>query len=334
MKNESAAVIAICDRETEYACHLGEYVKSGASFPVRIRIFTGAEKLLSILNPKETALLVIAESEYDDRMERAGFPAILLLNESGRFLDHPKNVSKYQSMDVLCGEIFSLCKKTCAEEAPSVHHGEPLQRIAFFTPCGRSLQTTLALTLSEVLSERGRVLYLNFEPFPAWSVFSPGTSQGSMRELLFTSDTDREKFAERLTGAAERIGSFDTVPPVPSFPELRKVKAKQWADLLDALGTFTDYQYVILDLTTAVDGFSDLLETCSRIFTITGEDSISQAKLAAYQALLKQEERTKIIAQTTYLQLPLFQTLPKGAADLGSGPVAAFVRRELSDGRR
>ncbi len=208
MKNESAAVIAICDRETEYACHLGEYVKSGASFPVRIRIFTGAEKLLSILNPKETALLVIAESEYDDRMERAGFPAILLLNESGRFLDHPKNVSKYQSMDVLCGEIFSLCKKTCAEEAPSVHHGEPLQRIAFFTPCSRSLQTTLALTLSEVLSERGRVLYLNFEPFPAWSVFSPGTSQGSMRELLFTSDTDREKFAERLTGAAERIGSF------------------------------------------------------------------------------------------------------------------------------
>ena len=298
MKNESAAVIAICDRETEYACHLGEYVKSGASFPVRIRIFTGAEKLLSILNPKETALLVIAESEYDDRMERAGFPAILLLNESGRFLDHPKNVSKYQSMDVLCGEIFSLCKKTCAEEAPSVHHGEPLQRIAFFTPCSRSLQTTLALTLSEVLSERGRVLYLNFEPFPAWSVFSPGTSQGSMRELLFTSDTDREKFAERLTGAAERIGSFDAVPPVPSFPELRKVK------------------------------------TCSRIFTITGEDSISQAKLAAYQALLKQEERTKIIAQTAYLQLPLFQTLPKGAADLGSGPVAAFVRRALSDGRR
>ena len=125
-----------------------------------------------------------------------------------------------------------------------------------------------------------------------------------------------------------------SVPPVPSFPELRKVKAKQWADLLDALGTFTDYQYVILDLTTAVDGFSDLLETCSRIFTITGEDSISQAKLAAYQALLKQEERTKIIAQTAYLQLPLFQTLPKGAADLGSGPVAAFVRRALSDGRR
>ena len=83
-----------------------------------------------------------------------------------------------------------------------------------------------------------------------------------------------------------------------------------------------------------VDGFTDLLETCSRIFTITGEDSISQAKLAAYQALLKQEERTKIIAQTAYLQLPLFQTLPKGAADLGSGPVAAFVRRELSDGRR
>lgn len=330
MKNESAAVIAICDREMVYACHLGEYIKSGASFPVRIRVFTGADKLLSILDPKETSLLVIAESAYNESVERAGFPAVLLLNESGRFLDHPKNVSKYQSMDVLCGEIFSLCKTACAEEVPSVHHGEPMQRIAFFTPCGRSLQTTLALVLSEVLSERGRVLYLNFEPFPAWSVFSGGTSQGSMRELLFTSDTDREKFAERLTGAAERIGNFDAVPPVPAFPELREVKKKQWEDLLDAVGTFTDYQYVILDLSTAVDGFCDLLETCSRILTITGEDVMSRAKLAAYQELLKQEERTKIIAGTTYLQLPLFQTLPQCADELGSGPVAAFVRRAIS----
>ena len=40
MKTEPSAVIAICDRETEYACHLGEYLKAGASFLVRIRILS------------------------------------------------------------------------------------------------------------------------------------------------------------------------------------------------------------------------------------------------------------------------------------------------------
>jgi hypothetical protein len=326
LKTEPSAVIAICDRETEYACHLGEYLKAGASFPVRIRIFTGAEKLLAILDPKETALLVITESEYTGAVEKAGFPAVLLLNESGRFLEQPKNVSKYQSMDVLAGEIFSLCRTACAGEAPSVHHGAPLVRIGLFTPCTRSLQTTLALTLCEVLAERGKVLYLNFEPFPAWSVFSPGTSGGNLRELLFTSDTDKEKFAERLAGAAERIGHFDTVPPIPSLPELSGIEPKQWLDLLDAVGSCTDYQYAVLDLTPAAGGFLDLLETCSRVWTITGAGQIPEAKLAAYQQLLKSGEREKIIAATRYLSLPSFPALPKSAEDLGSGPLASYVR--------
>ncbi|MGN1022914.1 MAG: hypothetical protein ACI4OJ_05400 [Lachnospiraceae bacterium] len=331
MKTEQTAVIAICDRETEYACHLGEYLKSGASFPIRIRIFTGAEKLLSILDPEETALLVIAESEYNSAVENAGFPAVLLLNESGRFFEQPKNVSKYQSMDVLAGEIFSLCRTACAGEAPSVHHGAPLVRIGLFTPCTRSLQTTLALSLCEVLAERGKVLYLNFEPFPACSVFSQGTSGGNLRELLFTSDTDREKFAERLAGAAERIAHFDTVPPIPSLPELSGIEPKQWLDLLDAVGSCTDYQYVVLDLTPAAGGFLDLLETCSRVWTITGKGRIPEAKLSAYQKLLKSGERERIIAATRYLSLPVFSALPESMEEIGRGPLAAYVRELCSD---
>ena len=57
-------MIAICDKEMDYACRLMEYLRnfSGVRYPVSV--YSSAENLACMVRPEEIAVLVISSSEY------------------------------------------------------------------------------------------------------------------------------------------------------------------------------------------------------------------------------------------------------------------------------
>ena len=67
--------ICICDRERSYGEHLMEYLRSAANLPFEIYLYSSREMFLAVESPETTRLLVIAESEYSQKLETAGFVA-------------------------------------------------------------------------------------------------------------------------------------------------------------------------------------------------------------------------------------------------------------------
>ena len=322
--------ICICDSEVSYGEHLMEYLRSEGRLPCEVYLYTSRESLLRMETPATTGLLVIAESQYGDEIERAGFHDILLLNESSVYMEEPENMSKYQSVDRICGRIREICAGQ-EEVSKGVRHGRPMKLIGIYTPVTRCLQTTFSICMGELLARGAPALYLNFEAYSGLEILLDRSFRGSVSDLLYFNDCAREKLAGQLRFMTEKLGELDFLPPMESYLQLRAIRAEQWLGLFRTIEKVTDYEYCILDLSEQVDGILEILRQCDIIFTITREDGISKAKLRQYEQLLTSTQYEDIFMKTRRCRLPVFRELPESILMMTRTDLAACVESILKE---
>ena len=332
--SESAAParrICICDSEGAYGEHLMEYLRHEGRLSREIYLYTGRESLLSREDPETTRLLVIAESQYSEEIERAGFSDILLLNESSTYMEKPENMSKYQSVENICERIREMCMTQEEDLSGNVRHGKPMKLIGIYSPVTRCLQTTFALCMGQLLAAGAPALYLNFEAYSGFETMLSRSFRGSVSDLLYFNDCAREKLSGQLQYMTEKIGELDFLPPMESFMLLRSIRAEQWLELLRTIEKVTDYEYCILDLSEQVDGVFEVLRQCDYVFTVTREDGFARAKMTQYEALLKSTQYEDIFMKTRRCRLPVFRELPGNIMMLTHGELAACVKGILEE---
>ncbi len=325
--------IAILDDEVHYACHLMEYLNRSGSLPCEACVFTAADKLLSWNRRESVALLLVAESEFDGTVSEAGFPDVLVLNESDCFLgDEIHSISKYQSMTHI--EQYILREFFADREIGSggIRHRQPMQIIGLYSPIHHCLQTTFALTMGQLLAKRpGEALYLNFESYCGFEHVLERSFRGSVGDLLFYNECARDKFAGQLKKMTENLGTLDFIPAMRSFTEMKAVGASQWISLFTAIERVTDYRYLILDLTELTDGLFEILRCCSVVYTIGRPDRVSEAKMVQYELLLKTMDFQDVYARTRKVRLPVFHKLPARIDYLTHGELAQYIRQLLKE---
>ncbi len=321
----TARRICICDAEISYGEHLMEYLRSEGNLPCEIYLYTSRASFLEKETPATARLLVIAESQYSEEIEEAGFLDILLLNESSVYREKPENLSKYQSVDRICGRVREICAGQPEELSPSVRHGKPMKLIGVYTPVTRCLQTTFSICMGQLLAKSAPALYLNFEAYSGLENLLDRSFRGSVSDLLYFNDCAREKLAGQLAFMTEKAGELDFLPPMESFIQLRAIRAEQWIGLFQTIEKVTDYEYCILDLSEQVDGILEILRQCDLIFTITREDGISGAKLRQYEQLLTSTQYEDIFMKTRRCRLPVFRELPESILMLSRGELASCV---------
>lgn len=236
----------------------------------------------------------------------------------------PTCISKYQSMDAIADAILSMCLQEDPASPAHLRHCGPMHIIAFYTPLRRTLQTTTALTVGQILARRCKTMYLNYEYYSGLRTRLGRTFRGTLSELVYYNDCARDKLPSRLSMMTENVGGLLVIPPAGSYQELQSVGKAQWIALLTSIEQMTDTEYLILDL-TEVDGLFEILRHSSRIVTITRTDAISEAKMADYETLVKREGCEDILTSTMRLQLPVFNRLPADVTNLTHGPLAEFV---------
>ena len=327
----TARKICICDSEVSYGEHLMEYLRHEGRLSRDIYLYTSSEMLLDRETPAETRLLVIAQSQYSDKIEKAGFSDILLLNESGVYMEKPENMSKYQSVENICDRIRELCVAQEEEVSEGVRHGKPMKLIGIYSPVTRCLQTSFALCMGQLLAASVPVLYLNFEAYSGFESMLNRTFRGTVSDLLYFNDCAREKLAGQLRYMTEKIDKLDFLPPMESFILLRSIRAEQWLELLRTIEKVTEYEYCILDLSEQADGVLEILRQCDYIFTITREDGFARAKMTQYETLLRSTQYEDIFLKTRRCRLPVFRELSGNIFMMTHGELAACVKGILQE---
>lgn len=321
-------IMALCDSEADYLEGMTAFLKERENFPFELHTYSDKDKLLAFGKKEKIEVLLVAESDFTYEVAALETGKTLLLNESGTIKgENLKNIDKYQKAEKVWQELFESCADMSTGNEKKLCSGERAKIIGFYSPLRRCLQTTLALTLGQVLAENKKTLYLSFEHYAGFSQLLERGVRGDLAALLYFSREQGEKFFYHLQSVTMRVGGLYYVPPAYAGQNLIYAQASEWKDMLVKIAEEGGFDYLVLDLSESIQGTFELLSACDKIYTITGEDDHARTKQEQYEELLSAYGCEAVLKKTDKLPLPHFTFLPERIEQYGMGEVADYVRK-------
>lgn len=330
MKESDRNVMALCDTEEEYARLMTEFLRRHKDLPWELHTYTSVEELLERELHCPIAMLVVAESVYTEEMQRLQPGRTVVLNESGvlRWKELPC-VDKYQQAEEVLRYLLAVYMEIAEVQLPRLRTDSNVVFIGNYSPVRRSMQTSFALTMGQLLAQEHRTLYLNFEHYAGIAELLPDTQTFDLADLLYFLNAEQDKFRLRMRTMLRHKGNLDYIPPMKSGQNLLTVTAAEWLGLLQKIEELGEYEYVILDLSESMQGLFDILRLCSHIFTLTREDRIARSKLLQYEHILSLYEYEDLLDKTKRVSLSHIRRLPEELEQYTKGDLADMVKELL-----
>ena len=330
MKEAKEIILAFYDGDEEYASQMTEYMERQKNLPWSIHTYTELNKLIE--QEKGVNILLVAESVYCEELKELQPERLVVLNESGIIRDkNLRYINKYQQADQVVKDLLVFYLEIVPQVLPRFGPEGNSIFIGFFSPVRRSYQTTLALTMAQLLSGVHRTLYLNFEYFAGAQELVPDIETRDLADLLYFLNADKETFSLRMQSMVKQIGMLDYVPPMKYGQNLLSVTAKEWIQFIRKLQEIGSYEFILMDLSECMQGLFDILRSCHRIYTVTGEDKVGADKLLQYEKLVEQYSYDDILSKTIRCQIPRFRHLPIGLEYYTRGEMAEYAKTQISE---
>jgi hypothetical protein len=326
-------ILILCDPEVEYAMLMSDYLRMHRELPWQVKTYTDVDDLLEWEQFGNLDLLVIAESAYSEKLQDLKVERMVLLSEGGNISgDNIIPIDKYQAAEEVLGKLLEVYVEMGGGDLPGVTTEETHTKfIGIYSPVRRCMQTTFALTMGQMLAEKHRTLYLNFEHFAGIRELVAETQEKDLADLLYFLMADDEQFRLRFRTICRKKGALEYIPPMKSGQNLLTVPAAEWISLMERIDAMGEYDYVIMDLTESMQGLFDILRKCRKVYTLTREDRIAKAKLLQYEQVLALYEYEDVLSKTDHCEIPQIHRIPEEVEQYTRGDLANYVRRRMEE---
>lgn len=331
MKSERN-IFAVCDLEVEYAYHFMEYLSKKKNIPFEVRVFTSTETLLDFCDEHEVELLLISEKAMCDPIKEKKISQIMILSEgvAPDSLNQYPSIYKYQSSNQVIREALA-CYGETQQSMPKALKIEKkkMEIIGIYSPVGRAMKTTFALTLGQIMAKNKGVLYLNLEEYSGFEYLLERTFDQNMGDLLYYLRQSAPNLMMKMNGMIQTVNNLDFLPPVLSPGDIQQTTLKEWLCLLQEIVDYSAYEAVILDLGDGVNDLYQLLEQCTQIYMPIRTDAMSQAKINQFESMLRLWDKMEVLEKIQKIKLPYYRTIHKGGGyfdDLVWSELGDFVR--------
>lgn len=333
MNERKEPVLVLCDVDEEYARLMTEFMGMHRELPWTVRTYTDVETLLREEKDRPIDVMAVSERSYQQRLAVLHPLRTVILNESGlmRWKEFV-NVDKYQQAQNVLQSILEVYLEIADIVLPRIRGQGATRFIGIYSPVRRCMQTTFALTLSQMLAAKHRTLYLNFEHYTGISELAAEVGARDLADLLYFLMAEKDKFRLRLQTIIRHRGNLDYVPPMKSGQNLLSVSPRDWSRLFERIDELGEYDYVVMDLSESMQGLFDILRFCVKVFTMVKQDRIAQGKLAEYEQLLADCAYGDVLEKTCRCVPPQVHRIPEELEQYTRGEMADFVRgyiREL-----
>ena len=324
-------VLAVCDSETEYAYQLVDYFSNKKGFPFQVQLFTSEKTLMEYAKDYPVSVAMIAAKDYQGEVSESIIDHVFLLAEdSEEDFSGLRSFYKYQSAENLTKELLEFI----AGEGilgRVVVNGKELKLIGVYSPVGKCLKTSFSFVLGQILSKKHKVLYLNMESYSGLGKLLQKDFSTDMSELIYYLQNSKEKFIYRMSSITIRAGELDVLPPFDSFLDFISVSKEEWIALFREIEKCSDYEYLILDLSDAVQGLFDILRLCDVVYTLSRDDGFSLVKISQYEEVLRKCNYEDIWKKTKHCTIPRIKNLPPGLLQLTYTELAEIVRERIEE---
>ena len=329
------SIFAVCDLEASYAYNLMEsiYEKQGMAFEVQA--FTSVKSLIAFAKEQYIELLLISASAMCDSLLKLSIGKIMILSEGEKLTelsDYPC-IYKYQASDQLIAEVMNHYVVEPVP-APAAFLKNRVEVVGVYSPIGRTLKTSFALTYGQLTAKERKVLYLNLEEYAGFQGLLEEEFPSDVTDLLYFARLGKGNLVYRLGSLVRHIGNLDYIPPALYPEDLRSVQTVEWVQLIKDLRDYSAYDVILLDIGSAVNGIYEILGLCSRIYMPVREDVVSIAKLEQYEKIMKLRGGLEILEKTRKLKLPFhssFGTRKNYVEQLIWGELGDYVRKVIRE---
>ncbi|MCR4893053.1 MAG: hypothetical protein K5989_12845 [Lachnospiraceae bacterium] len=322
-------ILAVFDRDEEYVTKLMNYLLEAKPMPLNVQAFTDKLMLKKYMKENDVDILLIPEEELDDEIEAVGPEEMMVLSESDSAEDSKghKTVCKYQSSENIMREVMCYYAEKPVAEVGLVN-SQKTQLFAVYSPVRRCFRTSFAIALGQVLSERGRSLYVNLEDYSGFNQILQKNYMADLSDLIFYIGQKKRNFSYKLASMVQTLGNLDFIPPVISPVDLKAVDRDTWITFVNELQN-CGYENIIFDFGDSIQGFLEILSVCTTIYTPVREDFVSSSKIEQYEAMLRILECGEVLRKTKKITIPYFRNFNGRPEKLISTPMGDYARTVL-----
>lgn len=299
-------IFAVCDLEVEYARNFMDYLNQKKNIPFEIQAFTTVQSLIEYSEQVPIELLLISGNAMCREIQKLNIGKIVILSEGVHppELDHYPSVYKYQSSSDVIREVMACYgeERAAAVEFPILK--KTTEILGIYSPLGRCLKTSFALTLGQVLARDRAVLYLNLEEYAAFEELMGKKFPHNLSDLLYYVRQENQNLTYKMNSMIQTVNNLDFIPPVRTPADIRGTGWEDWERLLDEIALHSIYDVIILDIGSGIDEIFQMLDKCKRIYMPVLTDTMSCVKLAQFENLLRIWDYTRVLEKTTRVKLP------------------------------
>ncbi len=317
-------ILAIVDEEREFSRRLCKYVKE-KRYPFQAVYFTEVENLMRYeALDRITVVLISKRLCQESGLDLVYKGKILIMSD----VEEEGEIYKYQPAENLIKTVMSCFSSDVRvlKEKP-----ERVKYIGMFTPVHRSLQTSFAVTMGQLLAKKRRTLYINLESFSGFSVKLHKTYNIDMSDILYMLNNKSGGLYFKIQTVMEKIGNMDYLPPMFSLMDLHQVEESDWFNLFEYIEENMDYEYVILDLGECMRGLLNILNYCDHVFTLVKDDYVAMAKIKQYEDVLHRMNYEDLEKRTKKLKVPVFKNVPINFEELPHCELSEYVEEIISE---
>ena len=366
---ESKKIFAICDLDEHYVVRLANYLTERKTVPFEILAFTNLDSLSIYAGSHPIEILLISRQALNEKVKELNIRRILLLSDSEEFerqleaspddflhipdeedtapsISYP-SIRKYQSSENIAREVMSYytegrlgLSKKLQEIGTSIY--------AVHSPIARCGKTLFSLTLSEILGEKKKTLYLNLENYSGFEALFGQTYRSDLTDLVYLSRKNEGSLPMKLEHVIRPLRNADYIP-LAFFPgDLREIHAGEWISFLTSTAALMEYQAIVLDIGSEPSEYQaivldigsepsdipDLLSSAAHIYMPVLPDPLSRAKISQYEKDMEALSLSPLMDRTVRLYLPEVSVRGGGSELLDhliSSDMGRYVRRLLSE---
>lgn len=322
--------IAVCDTDERYALTLAGSISRELPFEVLSSAFSSVENLHSFLQKESVDLVIITQSAFDPEIMKALPARLVILKETPDFApEGAYMIDRFQSRAALIKSVINALPEQM--ESYGRRSVKSWTVIGIYSPVRKSLQTTFALSLGQMLARQHKTLYMNFESFSGFSGWMETEFESDITDLLYYYDCDPGKLGMKLPLMVHHLGDLDVLPPARGGTLSYEIRGEGWVSFMRALEQAADYEYLILDLTDSLGSLMEVMDYCDRIYTCVKNDSLSRAKLEEYEKWMESRSRGETLGKTIKFAFPEFKDLPDRPDMLTRCELAGFVKSIIDE---
>lgn len=281
-------ILAIYDKETDYANQLMDYLKRKQKNLSQIRVFTNENSLKEYLEHDRIDVLLLNESIPMENVSHENIKNICVLSEGNYIRENTGYpvIYKFQSAELVMQELFSYFPLKMSDNSPRGMDNPSMKIISIYSIARDTEKMIFALSLAKQYSKTGKTLYINLDVFQAFTEQDISRNENGLSEFIYYLKQNPSNLNEKIGNMIKKNTWFDYIQGVSFGPDLYELNTDDMLHWIEEIRAWSDYEFVIFNVGCFFEATLELFRSSSQLLYIQGNSPMEKVKYQNFHSQL------------------------------------------------